>query len=128
MNSDPPRARDTFRVFVADDQRERGRGQWHLLASNQPNEIGIDEDGFIDTDMKFTRAGRVVSWDYYVGRAGTQRMQIWRSTGNTDEFTLICENEVSTDSAGSVVHKEINDKEACFFEAGDMVGWYGPLL
>ena len=51
MNVEPPRARDTFRVFVADDQRDQGRGQWHLLASNQTNEVGIDEDGFIDTDM-----------------------------------------------------------------------------
>ena len=50
-NGEPPRARDTFRVFIADDQRELGRGQWHLLASNQPNEVGIDEAGLIDTDL-----------------------------------------------------------------------------
>jgi hypothetical protein len=35
-----PTPRDTFRVFVADDARDDGRGQWHLLASNQPAEVG----------------------------------------------------------------------------------------
>jgi hypothetical protein len=39
--------RDTFRVFVADDSREDGRGQWHLLASSQNREVGL---GALDVD------------------------------------------------------------------------------
>ncbi len=35
---------DTFRVFVADDSREQGRGQWHLLASNSTTDLLVDND------------------------------------------------------------------------------------
>lgn len=35
---------DTFRVFIADDSREDGRGAWHLLATNQQGELTLDND------------------------------------------------------------------------------------
>ncbi len=44
-----PTARDTVRVFVADDSREDLRGQWHLVASNQPGETGV---GALDVDRQ----------------------------------------------------------------------------
>ena len=33
------RGRDAFRVFISNNGREEDRGQWELLASNQPGEF-----------------------------------------------------------------------------------------
>jgi hypothetical protein len=33
---------------------------------------------FIDRDLVFHAAGKVVSWDVFTGRAGAMRMQVWR--------------------------------------------------
>ena len=84
-----------------------------------------------------------MSWDVYAGRAGTQRLQIWRrgnpATGSTGcdgacsvsaaaagerTWTLICENVVTSSSAGSVEHFELSDSDRCLFRAGDAIGWY----
>ncbi|MCA9168779.1 MAG: hypothetical protein KDB23_13985, partial [Planctomycetales bacterium] len=50
-------ARDSFRVFVADDSAEDNRGQWHLVASNQPGETGagafdVNPDDTINIDVQ----------------------------------------------------------------------------
>ena len=46
-----PTARDTFRVFISDNSREDNPGQWHLLASNNPGELGDVTDLFPDDDI-----------------------------------------------------------------------------
>ena len=51
--------RDAFRVFISDSSREDGRGQWHLLASNQQAELGTaldldpEDDILIDVQQLF---------------------------------------------------------------------------
>ena len=53
---------------------------------------GASRITFIDRDLVFARAGKVVSWDVFTGRAGTMRMQVWRpAAGGADPpttFTL----------------------------------------
>ncbi len=44
-------ARDTFRVFISDNSRPDNPGQWHLLASNNPNELGDLLDFDPDDDI-----------------------------------------------------------------------------
>ena len=47
---------------------------------------------FIDTTLQFRDSGRVIAWDIFTGRAGTQNLQVWRPTTDPDTFQLVCEN------------------------------------
>jgi hypothetical protein len=75
--------------------------------------------------LQFEGAGRIVSWDVFAGRAGTQRLQVWR-VGNGDgtgcegacsvsaaatgqkTWTLVCENVATSPTAGK--------NHACHFQ------------
>ena len=39
---------------------------------------GASRISFVDKDLVFHAAGKVVSWDIFTGRAGTMRMQVYR--------------------------------------------------
>ena len=79
---------------------------------------GAARISFIDRDLMFAGNGKIVSWDAYAGRAGEQRLQVWR-VGNGDgtgcegacsvsaaatgqkTWTLVCENVVRSPTAGA---------------------------
>ena len=37
---------------------------------------GASNIQFVDKDLAFTKPGRIVGWDFFVGRAGVQRLQV----------------------------------------------------
>jgi hypothetical protein len=39
---------------------------------------GASRISFIDRSLMFQNDGRIVSWDVFAGRAGQQRLQVWR--------------------------------------------------
>ena len=105
---------------------------------------GAQRISFIDRTLIFPRDGRIISWDVFAGRAGEQRLQVWRQ-GGTDAascvggtnacsvsraadgqtvWTLVCENVVTSPTAGAVEHFEVSSSSQCTFKAGDAIGWY----
>ena len=58
---------------------------------------------FVDETQVFTGAGRVTGYDIYTGRAGTQRIQIWRPDPNGVEnrYVLLCENVITAGTAAA---------------------------
>lgn len=104
---------------------------------------------FVDTGTVFSRPGRVVAWNFFVGRAGVQRLQVWRHTGD-NTYQLIwsapcivlepaaaalndlnrafafvrSENEVQGALAGSVEQVEVAQPEQCNVLPQDVVGWW----
>jgi hypothetical protein len=102
---------------------------------------GASRISFIDRDLMMMGNGKVVSWDVYAGRAGTQRLQIWReASGEGDTcvnscsvsraatgsktWKLVCENVVTSPTAGATEHFQLADSDTCSFRFGDRVGWY----
>ena len=55
-----------------------------------------------------SESGRVVAWDIFTGRAGTQNVQVWRPTATPDEFQLICENEIRAPGVYDMVGVDCN--------------------
>ena len=57
---------------------------------------GAQNIQFVDTTLAFTDVGKVIAYDIFTGRSGTQAIQIWRPIDATaGTYTLLCEN-VST--------------------------------
>ena len=104
----------------------------HLPISNfvcrivlQTNPDGASNIQFVDTSLVFLGPGRLVAWDIYTGRAGTQRLQVWRPAGYLGtRFTLICENVLSASKASDNVHYQLDSSDHCNVQKGDVVGWY----
>ena len=44
--------------------------------------VGPPTIQFVDKDLSFTAPGRIVGWNFFVGRAGVQRLQVWRPSGS----------------------------------------------
>ena len=53
----------------------------NMLADRRKSPDGASNMQFVDTSMVFARAGRVVEWDFFAGRAGSQWLQVWRPLG-----------------------------------------------
>ena len=80
----------------------------------------------IDLDMNFRGSGRVTEWKFLAGRARVQmHMQVWRPSATKHHtYTLLCKNEVASTVVG-LNTLIISDEDACRFERGDVVGWFG---
>ena len=119
---------------------------------DRSNPDGARRICFIDRSLTFPARGKIMSWDVFAGRAGEQRLQVWRpggvdavgcsgqsNTGVADNgagcsvsraadgqttWTLICENVVTSPNAGQVTHFVMPSALQCTFEAGDAIGWY----
>jgi hypothetical protein len=91
---------------------------------------GASQICFIDRSLEFQMDGKIVSWDIYAGRAGEQRLQVWRPTTtepDVNKFTLICENTVSSPTAGDTEHFVLPETDHCReFHPTLSVPWGSP--
>ena len=87
---------------------------------------GASQICFVDRSLELQQAGKIVSWDVYAGRAGEQRLQVWRPASDADDmtFTLVCENFVTSPNADEVQHFVLPETDHCLFKKGDRIGWY----
>jgi hypothetical protein len=79
---------------------------------------------FVDKSLVFAGVGRVIAWDIFTGRAGSQRLQIWRPVGAENSFSLVCENILVADVVDKDFHYQLEADDHCNVQAGDVVGWY----
>lgn len=78
---------------------------------------------FVDTSSVFLTAGKITAWEYYGGRAGDHRFQVWRPHSTT-EFKLMCENALAAATTHTVIRHEVLTVDQCEVAAGDVIGWY----
>ena len=92
---------------------------------NRSSLDGASYINFIDPTLSFNEAGVIESWDIYAGRANSEfSLQVFRSTGSTNEFELIGENYFSSAGATGLVHLGINAPDQIHVQAGDFIGWW----
>ena len=83
--------------------------------------------------LVYTHRGAVgpyVRWEIYCSHMGSQKMQIWRKSpacpdrASCQQFTLVCDNTVSSNVIGQVVTTTLQPADYCNYQTGDVVGWY----
>ena len=84
---------------------------------------GASQISFVDKGMVFSKPGKLVGWDFWVGRAGSQKVQVWRPQDAASSFALVCENEVLGRTLESVEHVEVSESDQCLVQNQDVVGW-----
>lgn len=87
----------TSRCYVKSGSHELSLVGHDITPRNHPD--GAANIQFIDTTLVFSDTGRVVAWDVFTGRPGTQNLQVWRPTDDANTFQLICENEITSPGA-----------------------------
>lgn len=66
---------------------------------------GASGIAFVDTGTVFTRPGRVVAWNFFVGRAGVQRLQVWRRSGDNTYQLIWCVPQFPTLANNATVNE-----------------------
>ena len=109
-----------------------------LLMSNQAystvfgNDI-IDRDSldgayrinFIDPTLVFSENAVIESWDIWAGRINIEfALQVFRSTGDTNQFELVGENSFISAGSLGAVHLDIFEADQIHVQAGDFIGWW----
>jgi hypothetical protein len=80
---------------------------------------------FVDPSLSFNEAGVIESWDIFAGRASSEfSLQVFRSTGSTNEFELIGENYFGSAGALGMVNLAVGAPDQIVVQAGDFIGWW----
>jgi hypothetical protein len=75
------------------------------------------------SDLAFTAVGKVIAYDIFTGRAGTQAIQIWRPIDvAAGTYTLLCENVITAGTADVDFHFQLPVSDHCLVGPGDVLG------
>jgi hypothetical protein len=74
---------------------------------------GASQISFVDKGMVFSKPGKLVGWDFWVGRIGSQKVQVWRPQDTASSFGGTLE---------SVEHVEVSEIDQCLVQNEDVVG------
>ena len=86
---------------------------------------GASNINFIDPTLVFTSNGYITSWDIYAVRDDSEfALQVFRSTGVTDEYTLVGENYFANAGALNEVSFDIAAVDQIQVLTGDIMGWW----
>ena len=86
---------------------------------------GASNINFIDPTLVFTSNGYITSWDIYAGKDDSEfALQVFRSTGVTNAYTLVGENYFANAGALGVVNFDIAAVDQIQVLAGDIMGWW----
>jgi hypothetical protein len=92
---------------------------------NRSSVDGASNINFIDSNLAFAYNGKVTSWKIFAGRASSEfALQVFRSTGTTNEYTLIGSNYFSSAGGTGVQNYSIAAANQINVLAGDVIGWW----
>ena len=92
---------------------------------NRQHIDGASDINFIDPTLAFTSNGYITSWDIYAGSSDSEfALQVFRSTGVTNEYTLVGENHFANAGDVGLRHFSIAAANQIQFLTGDIMGWW----
>lgn len=86
---------------------------------------GASNINFVDTTLIFDENAIITSWDIFAGRENSEfALQVFRSTGTTNEFILVGQNYFSAAGSLGLIRFDIPLAEQISVQAGDVIGWW----